>query len=970
MSDFEIDPTEIQQLQLPIELKCLSIGHIEIDIPYTHLGSKAVQVELSDVNLLIGPPKNTEWDAYSLYLAEQSKIYLLEHLMSTFSPKGLQAHTPNGQDEAGEPSGVVLSILKNLQVQINRVHLRYEDSVSGSDAERPCKFAFGLTLEKFSIDAGNTEAEWHEKRAEIENLGVYFKDDIMYEHHSDIKEKFRKVFDDPAWSSYLIKPMSAKVDLKLNLPTALNIHVMLNPINVRLSMEHYRYMICLLDGIDKYDRFLLYRRFRPAERPNKTNGKSWWKYAMTCILMDLNDPFNGKTTWKKTLNLMLVGLHYTAVRRMIKPHLIRDTFKSPSGEEYLHYRENFTGVHDQKDPIRGLHYFGQSDFQFLTKVYGLIPATQAAEPNQAAMKQLWLRQLCIEASFRPYIIAKLRLIADTHRVIHHRKKLHALHPHNAIPGVFSITLGSAVGLKANVKPFFKLRIGQDGKAHKGPIGLVESGPKHLLCQTFVFHLKGTDDEDFLYLELYDKWPIHDHKLAEVKVDLVRLIKSDVHEDGLGFHQQLTPSSMIQVATLFNTTGDTTRTSKMILQEHFPESFEETQHQFLSWYGTEEGLKTSFQLDIPFLQVDLSLQETRTKLSAMVGPIAVKDTETRIASLEIVHAEEPVDSVLRQLLKAPREKGKTFIISTETYSYTSDIDVQLSLPHLSRHVQHVVNSVPELQKLFQVMESPFYRGLMQQWKDSTQFNLFKSLSNAKKMDLKIEGDPIYISIPDQNGKSPALFEFILPPADLKILLTKDKFQLDNLGNKMITIPLPMRQFMMKARSMYHLLETQWKQASETTPRRDILRLCHTFDQMSAQIGGLRRQILQLNAKSPDPMLSERAPKEMPPLSLDFLFQQGISVLKHNRRSGEPNWKVFWIENNTIHLSRDRNKATTRFKSTDIQKITTGISSTALERTGLKQHQDKYLTIHLSSDEIISLEFQSNQMRQLTMQQIMN
>jgi hypothetical protein len=99
-------------------------------------------------------------------------------------------------------------------------------------------------------------------------------------------------------------------------------------IYLNLSLAHLTSLLSLLESIDRFIRCSIYRRFRPASLPSLTTSgdcswRQWWKYAISAVLKDLNDPVRQRPTWKNTLNLMLFGLQYTALRRVLAPHLTR-----------------------------------------------------------------------------------------------------------------------------------------------------------------------------------------------------------------------------------------------------------------------------------------------------------------------------------------------------------------------------------------------------------------------------------------------------------------------------------------------------------------------------------------------------------------------------------------------------------------------------------------------------------------------
>ncbi|OMJ87677.1 hypothetical protein SteCoe_10520 [Stentor coeruleus] len=132
-------------LGLPFDLRHGSIGRIKVSIPWTSLLSSSLSIEISDVYAYLTPKSPSSW-------SEKFELAALETAKES-AIKQFEAFTDNEIKESGS-SGYLISqattIVNNVQVKINNIYIRYEDTISSSDA-----FAVGLSLKSLSIQTCN-----------------------------------------------------------------------------------------------------------------------------------------------------------------------------------------------------------------------------------------------------------------------------------------------------------------------------------------------------------------------------------------------------------------------------------------------------------------------------------------------------------------------------------------------------------------------------------------------------------------------------------------------------------------------------------------------------------------------------------------------------------------------------------------------------------------------------------------------
>uniref|UniRef100_A0AAV2LMA9 Vacuolar protein sorting 13 homolog C n=1 Tax=Knipowitschia caucasica TaxID=637954 RepID=A0AAV2LMA9_KNICA len=193
-------------------------------------------------------------------------------------------------------------VIKNLQVKISSIHLRYEDDVS--DPERP--LSMGATLSELSLQT--TDENWRAcilneaakiiyKLGSLECLCVYWNvpslmfykgswEDIIDLLKSGISTKSK---EQPHYQ-YIFKPIfaSAKMcinpnsDLELKTPKA-QLQLEVQNIAIEITKPQYLAVIDVLESIDSMVKNAPYRKFRPDVQVHG-HAAVWWRYAFSSIM--------------------------------------------------------------------------------------------------------------------------------------------------------------------------------------------------------------------------------------------------------------------------------------------------------------------------------------------------------------------------------------------------------------------------------------------------------------------------------------------------------------------------------------------------------------------------------------------------------------------------------------------------------------------------------------------------------------
>ncbi|XP_038059496.1 vacuolar protein sorting-associated protein 13C-like [Patiria miniata] len=320
LTDLELKPEALYELNLPIEVKAGYIGRIIADIQWTSLFSQPLAVNIEDVLILAGPVYDRPYDeARERQLQNAVKRKLLDDLDAAN-----KKHKNKSKEEEAEDltftEKLTANIINNIQFHVRNVHVRYEDSTTRPDEP----FAFGFTLQRLyaetadetwhaaSVDAGAT---FMRKLAEMNELAVYWNPDcqqLMGQHLTS--NAWREMMRNSVTShkingeslQFVIDPVTTAARLALDKATApqyltpmLMVDILTETVAMTISRQQYLNILDLIEGMKLMEVNQRYRKYRPAVR-SAGHAKEWWKYAYNCIVEEHIRPWSAKRLDKHT----------------------------------------------------------------------------------------------------------------------------------------------------------------------------------------------------------------------------------------------------------------------------------------------------------------------------------------------------------------------------------------------------------------------------------------------------------------------------------------------------------------------------------------------------------------------------------------------------------------------------------------------------------------------------------------------
>ncbi|XP_043229917.1 vacuolar protein sorting-associated protein 13A-like [Amphibalanus amphitrite] len=305
LTDLTLKPEALAGLELPVSVTRGTVGRISLAVPWTSLWSSPLVVTVSDVLVLAAPvasrPYDPELEQRLARAAKRTAVSRLER----------DDAIPASDEPAGFFERLVATILKNVQVFVNRIHVRYEDTISTPD----CPLAAGLCIQ--SISAETTNSKWKPatvgadassvyKLVRLESMSVYWNPycDRGRLDTDEAQEGWRALMADTLNTmavseerlEFLVKPLSAKLKVILNLSPERTVphllaDLVLQDTSVQLSRQQYLSLVHAADSFSRMKVNSQYRKYRPTVEPHG-NAAKWWKYAYTCIVEKTIRPYS------------------------------------------------------------------------------------------------------------------------------------------------------------------------------------------------------------------------------------------------------------------------------------------------------------------------------------------------------------------------------------------------------------------------------------------------------------------------------------------------------------------------------------------------------------------------------------------------------------------------------------------------------------------------------------------------------
>ncbi|CAK1598970.1 unnamed protein product [Parnassius mnemosyne] len=312
----------LEELNIPVQTVYGHLGKLVLKIPWKNLYGASVEASIERLFLIVNPLAEIKYDPEKeekmALSAKQAELARVEEAKKKEAQKD-----ENKLDETFVEK-LATQIIKNVQLKIKDIHIRYEDSITNPKAP----FSFGITLHNISVYT--TDENWKQtviqeavtkifKILDMEGLAIYWNPDTELYSKSepqDIKTRLQNEIatksSRPLSYKYALGPINATAKLKLNpkpegdtpkfsIPKViLNLHM--EQLVVSLTKAQYQDMMLLADSMDRMSKGAPYRKYRPNLKTYKGHYKQWWQFAYTCILEEEVRRRRRNWNWTHMLN--------------------------------------------------------------------------------------------------------------------------------------------------------------------------------------------------------------------------------------------------------------------------------------------------------------------------------------------------------------------------------------------------------------------------------------------------------------------------------------------------------------------------------------------------------------------------------------------------------------------------------------------------------------------------------------------
>ncbi|XP_048376852.1 intermembrane lipid transfer protein VPS13C isoform X2 [Stegostoma tigrinum] len=323
LDNLKVKENALNDLDVPFKVKAGQIDKLTLKIPWKNLYSEAVVASLDGLNLLVVPEGSIQYDAEKeekqLQENKQKELVRIEEALQKAAMKGassgeflfsLESYVykdaipdkPKEEKKDSFAEKLATQIIKNLQIKITSIHVRYEDAIT--DPSRP--ISVGVTLGELSLQTADENwtpcilsdtAKIIYKLVRLDCLCGYWNvNSLLFCGNTreqillQLKEGIASSADEPKNHDYIFKPILASAKLCIN-PSAetelnspkINLDMEVQSIDIEMTKPQYLSIIDLLESVDYMVRNVPYRKYKPNV-PLHKNASKWWKYAIKGIL--------------------------------------------------------------------------------------------------------------------------------------------------------------------------------------------------------------------------------------------------------------------------------------------------------------------------------------------------------------------------------------------------------------------------------------------------------------------------------------------------------------------------------------------------------------------------------------------------------------------------------------------------------------------------------------------------------------
>ncbi|XP_066231199.1 intermembrane lipid transfer protein VPS13D isoform X2 [Saccopteryx leptura] len=293
----------LKELELPFEVKAGLIGKVTLQIPFYRPHVDPWVISISSLHLIGAPEKIQDFN--------EEKEKLLERERKKALLQALEEKWKSERQQKGESywysvtASVVTRIVENIELKIQDVHLRFEDGIT--NPSHP--FAFGICIKNVSMqNAVNEPVQklMRKKQLDVAEFSIYWDVDCTLLGdlpQAELQEAMDKSMEsrdhhyilEPVCASALLKRNCSKAPLRSRHMPRIECDIQLETIPLKLSQLQYRQIMGFLKELDRKERQVKFRRWKPKVAISG-NCREWWYFALNANLHEIREQ-RRRYTW-------------------------------------------------------------------------------------------------------------------------------------------------------------------------------------------------------------------------------------------------------------------------------------------------------------------------------------------------------------------------------------------------------------------------------------------------------------------------------------------------------------------------------------------------------------------------------------------------------------------------------------------------------------------------------------------------
>ncbi|XP_044002668.1 vacuolar protein sorting-associated protein 13 isoform X3 [Aphidius gifuensis] len=307
LTDLLIKENALDMLDLPIKLGYGRLGKLILKIPFKDMWNGQIDAIIEELFILVVPTSQMQYDsekeAKADLEAKHAEIARIEKNKQLADTKAAEKIDDSMMEK------LIARMIKNIHVEINRIHVRYEDHVTFKNHP----FSMGFTLNRLALESCNdtwsTSGNLKDmyaiqqifKLCTLDGFAVYLNPNLM-QFSQQSPTKYLNLFSSsiatidfvPNDYEYLVGPINVKAKLKLNPKPETDgsnytipkiwLDLEMQKLRIGLTKKQYQTLLQLGEGLDRAKKSSPYRKYRPDVSSYHGHYKKWWKFAYKCIV--------------------------------------------------------------------------------------------------------------------------------------------------------------------------------------------------------------------------------------------------------------------------------------------------------------------------------------------------------------------------------------------------------------------------------------------------------------------------------------------------------------------------------------------------------------------------------------------------------------------------------------------------------------------------------------------------------------